>query len=166
MPEHHLLRLFQKYRDPGVLIDANLLLVFLVGRCHPDLISQCKRTRAYRPEDFDTLSRVLGWFRNRFTTPNVLTEVSNLGAQVPAAWREPFWRSFAGVVGDLDEQYIPSRAAIANPALQRLGLTDIVITRVLPRGILVLTDDLDLSLHVQSTGRDAVNFNHLRQWSS
>jgi len=79
MPRENFLdRLVAKHRRNGVLVDANLLLLYLVGRWDYRLVPKFKRTDRYTVSDFILLTRFLAQFAKILTTPNVLTEVSNL----------------------------------------------------------------------------------------
>ena len=58
-------------------LDANLIVLLIVGAVGRERISQHKRTRRFPPEDYDRLLDLLE--RKRvFVTPNTLTEASNL----------------------------------------------------------------------------------------
>ena len=70
--------LIEKYRHHGALIDTNLLLVYLVGCCGEHLLSQCGTTGQYE-EEFEDIKVLVELFDKVHTTPNILTELSNLG---------------------------------------------------------------------------------------
>ena len=72
-------RLITTHRRSGVLVDSNLFLLHLVGLINRQRIASFKRTDTYTEADFDLLERLLGLFDRLFTTPKVVTEVSNLG---------------------------------------------------------------------------------------
>ncbi len=65
-----------------VLLDTNLLLLYLVGSCAPEWILRHKRTASYRLEEFKPLCEILSRGRNLVVTPNILTETSNLARQI------------------------------------------------------------------------------------
>ena len=62
----------------------------------------------------------------------------------------------------LDENYVQSGTAVSVAGFSRPGLTDSVISQLAQSRYLVLTDDLKLTIHLQTNGVDAINFNHLR----
>lgn len=66
------------YRNHGIIIDANLLLLLFIGSVNKAFITKFKRTKAYIPEDYELLTRFLGLFSSIVTLPNILTEVGNL----------------------------------------------------------------------------------------
>jgi len=65
-------RLLGLYAKRGVLIDANILLLYLIGSYDRSLISRFKRTRQFTVEDYATLLLLLHPFEAVITTPNIL----------------------------------------------------------------------------------------------
>ena len=67
----------------GFFVDANLLVLFVVGSTGRELIAKHRRLKEYRAADYEALIRLL--LRGRdgrvFVTPNTLTETSNLLGQ-------------------------------------------------------------------------------------
>ena len=157
----------KRLRSRHLLIDTNLLLLFVVGSSEPSLIERHKRTCQFTVEDYELLRRVLSQFRSLVTTPNVLTEVSNLVDQSGAHDPQPLQEFLAAIVGKLEEQYVASRDGCGMEEFRRLGLADSTIIRLAQdKGDLaVLTDDIHLYLALQRRGLETVNFNHLREMS-
>jgi hypothetical protein len=156
--------LIKKYQSKGVLVDSNLLVLFLVGTVNRRRILDFKRTQSFTIEDFDLLADLIGWFGRLIATPHVLTQVSDL-ADLRGKERREIRQLFRAVVEQIEEPYDQSRALVADPLFERLGLTDTAIATVCCRGILVLTADVHLQLAIQRRGADALNFNHVRQLS-
>jgi hypothetical protein len=156
--------LIKKYQAKGVLVDSNLLVLFLVGAVNKRRILDFKHTQGFTIEDFDLLATLIGWFGKLIATPHVLSQVSDL-TDLPGKERLKIRRLFRSVVEQIEESYDPSQALVADPIFERLGLTDAAIATICSRGILVLTADVDLQLAVQQRGADALNFNHVRQLS-
>ena len=151
------------FRDPA-LVDSNLLLLYLVGRCDPRIIPRFQRTKKYTIEDFEILGKILGRGIGRIvTTPNVLTEVSNLATKLGDEERKSFFDTMTEMVGTLDETYCPSSTAVQDQQFRKFGLTDAAILTISSQGMLVLTDDLPLYLALSHRGVDVINFTHLRQ---
>ena len=164
MPDLDASALIAKHRSKGALVDANLLVLLLVGMTNRRRIPEFKRTRNFTVEDFDLLKRLISCFGKLITTPHVLSQVSDLtdlrgpeGRQVRKLLRI--------LVDQADESYDCGAVLVADPIFERLGLTDAAIATVCSRGILVVTADVTLQLAVQRRGADALNFNHLRQLS-
>ena len=156
-------QLVERNRSRGILVDTNLLLLFVIGTYDRSRIAMFKRTQSFLPEDFDLLGSLLRNFSRIATTPNVLTEVSNLTTQLPGALSKEALGVLASTIEVLHEQYIPSGRAAANERFSRFGLTDTTILELLSLNrMLVLTDDFSLSQFIEWAGFDALNFNHIR----
>ncbi len=118
-------------------------------------------------EDFYTLSRFFNLFRKLVTTPNILTEVSNLAGQLPENLKPSFYPLFGQHLSLLEEHYIASAKISSAVQLAKLGLTDCGIFDLSRDQYLVLTDDFRLAGLLDSQGIDVINFNHIRtmNWS-
>ena len=146
---------------PGLLVDTNLLVLYIVGRVNPARIGQFKRTRKYAIDHFEFLCRLLDRWSCLYSVPHVFTEVSNLTdlqghelACARVALRE--------TITEFDEEMLPSNEAASGPLYGRLGLTDSAIAQVaLKLDCEVLTDDLDLYLSLWDQKVVAHNFMHL-----
>ncbi len=77
-----------------------------------------------------------------------------------------YFTSFTNSLDLLQEEYVRTTEAAANPLFLRLGLTDAVIATVAARPILVITTDFELYYRLQGLGVDVVNFNHQRRFST
>jgi rRNA-processing protein FCF1 len=107
------------------------------------------------------LVRLLKAFNRVVTTPNILTEVSNLSNAIPENKRTDYFATFASRLALLDEQHMVSATALTT-RWAKFGLTDAVIAAIAKDRYLVLTDDFRLSQSLQSDGIETLNFNHLR----
>jgi rRNA-processing protein FCF1 len=157
-------RLIRRNRGRGILLDANVLLLHMVGMFDRSQISSFKRTRAYAPQDWDRLDDLLRRIRLRVTLPNVLTEVSNLASTIFGSARgHVFAKVMLDQIGLLRESYVNSRRAAETDEFRRLGLTDAAILELArARRYLLLTDDLDLAVTAARNGVDVINFTNLR----
>ncbi len=160
----HTLKLFERYRTKGVLLDSNILLLYFIGLFRPELVSRFKRTRnlGFVEEDFYTLDRFVSRVRKVVTTPNILTEVSNLAGQLPNHLKGRYFEIFAAGITELDEEYLSSSEVSGGQEFTRFGLTDAGIIRLVNNQYLVLTDDFKLSGLLAKKGYDVINFNHIR----
>jgi hypothetical protein len=158
---NHIDRIIEKHRSVGLLIDANLLLLYVLGITNKSRITTFKRTQKYTVDDFELLSELVDGFRKIVTTPNVLTEVSNLET-LHGIERQQFRIILQRLTESIEERYIESRRATSNKSFARLGITDATISVLGEQGFLVLTDDHDLYQTLCSRQVDAVNFNHVR----
>lgn len=97
--------LFSRYRQKGILIDTNILLLLFVGIVNRERISKFNRTQQFTPEDFDILQEIILYFPKIVTTPNILTEVSNLAGQLSEPERSQCLKKFSQFILKLDENY-------------------------------------------------------------
>ncbi len=159
--------LLTQYKRKGVLVDSNVLLLYFVGMYDPQRIPKFKRTIMFAVEDFYTLLSLFRYFSKVVTTPNILTEVSNLANPLANDLTSTFYKQFAHQITVLEEHYIKSAKLSPMPQLAKLGLTDAGILDLAQGQYLVLTDDFRLVGHLEKQGIDVINFNHLRRinWS-
>ena len=157
--------LFQKYQSKGLLIDANLLLLCLVGSYDTRLIGDGKYNKLskYTTEDFNLLLRLKAAFANSATTAHVLTEVSNLVNDLPESTKVECLSEFVQVFGDTKELEVASFEVAKRSEFRYLGLTDCALAEVSSR-FLVVTDDARLVAKLGESGLEALNFNHLREY--
>ena len=68
-------------------------------------------------------------FEKLITTPNILTEVSNLSSQLNEPARTQYFQFFAEKMADMEEHYIRSANAGEQDQFPKIGLTDTVTMR-------------------------------------
>ncbi len=147
----------------GYFIDANLLVLLIVGSVDTRLIAKHRRLRGYSATDYDTLIRLLAPVEQIFVTPNTLTETSNLLAQHAEPERSRFFDRFRFIIQHSKEVVVASDIASQNNVFARLGLTDAALLESASVETPVVTVDLGLYLAALNKGMDAaVNFTHLR----
>jgi len=153
--------LFQKYKQKGILIDTNILLLGFVGTVNRERISKFNRTEKFVPEDYDTLLQILSDFNKIVTTPNILTEVNSLANQLGEPERSQCLSVFAEGVARLNESYLESTEVVRTDNFTKFGLTDCGIATLAKNKYLVLTDDFKLTNYLENIGIDTINFNHI-----
>lgn len=117
-------QILAKYRSKGVIIDANLLLLFVVGTHDQDRIATFKRTKKYDKDDFMLVKRFIECFKAVRTTPSILTEVSNYLNQLPTELQPEYYSAFSDCIGKLFEVYEESARLSKNDCFTKYGLTD------------------------------------------
>lgn len=143
-----------------VVLDANLLLLLVVGAASRSYIHAHKRLRAYAEEDYDLLLAFISGASRIVVTPNTATETSNLAGQIAEPARRLIFAALRLLLGSADEIYVESRRASEQGAFLRLGMTNSVLLDVLNPDNVLLTSDLDLYLEALRQGRTAENFMH------
>jgi rRNA-processing protein FCF1 len=151
-----------RYRTAGLLIDTNVLLLYVVGSYDPGAIPRHKRTDRFVPADYALLLNVFDRFDRVVTTPHVLTETNSLAGQAPEHHKAGIMRAFKVVAARLSEEYTPARVLADNPSFTRFGIADCAVLHEARGRHLVLTDDFRLTQLLQHQGTDVINFNHLR----
>lgn len=151
----------KKHRQNGLLIDTNLLLLLIVGLYDRRRIERFKRTSVYTESDFQRIGWLQAQFQKLWTTPNILTEVDNLGRQLPMNEWNGFSHALRTLCLRMYEESVASTVAMANKSFSRLGLSDNV-TLSLGGSFLLISDDLALCNEAGRLGFDALNFNHIR----
>jgi len=149
--------LFRQYRGKRLLLDTNLLLLFLIGTFDRNLIPRFKRTTAFSINDFETLATLLSFFDSWITTPQLLTEVSSLANSLPDSMK-PQWHLHLRVQTDsLLELFVPSIELMQQQSFLAFGLADSSICAAAPTA-LVLTEDFRLSGYLRNKALPVMNF--------
>lgn len=147
----------------GLFIDANLLVLLIVGSVGRDLIAKHRRLSEYTAEDYDILVDLLRPVDQVCVTPNTLTETSNLLAHHEEPERSRLLDRLRFVIHGSEEIIVASAAASDNSQFGRLGLTDAALLEAVTPERPLITVDLDLYLAALQKGEDAaVNFTHFR----
>lgn len=149
----------------GLLIDTNLLVLFIVGSVNPDRIERFKRTSQYTKSDYQLLLRVLDRFERLYTSAHVMAEVSNL-TDLTGAERLLARRKLRDMLAILQEPWMSSARAAQYPAYESLGLTDAAIMALArEHNCAVLTADFNLYRALSGDGIPVLNFAHLQELS-
>ena len=154
--------LLRKHRGKGVLVDANLLVLLLVGTVNRRRIGDFKRTQSFTAEDFDLLRKLIAHLGpSMLATPHVLSQVSDLtdlkGRELLQA-REVM----KALVRKMEETYHPALDLVEHPLFTRFGLADAAVAAIHHTGALILTADLDLYIGLQRLKIESLNFHHIR----
>ncbi len=151
-----------RFREAGVAIDTQLLLLLWIGGFDRQLIGRFKRVRQYIETDFDLLLAVVEMCPRLVTTPNVLTEVINLAGQLPEQTAWEFREELRRMIPTWDERVFPSRERVQSESFLKLGLADSTLEGLARQNVLVLTDDFPLYGSLEGLGLPALSFTHLR----
>lgn len=150
-----------RFSDP-LFVDTNLLLVLVIGLLDPEQVEKFKRTRSYTREDYSLLSDFVSGYDGLLTTPNVLTEVSNLAGYLAEPLRTQAFATLAALTAETVEEYLPSLEVVQHPHFTSLGLADVTVLLASQRKATVLTDDFELYARLSAEDVTVVNFHHVR----
>ena len=143
----------------GYFVDANLLILLVVGGVNLDMIVRHRRLDDFTADDYELLLVVLNEVPQIFVTPNTLTEASNLLRQHREPERSLLMYHLAHLIEESDEVVVASVQAAANPHFSQLGLTDAALLESVSPQTPLLTVDRDLYTAALAKGEDtAVNF--------
>ena len=148
----------------GIFVDANLLVLLVVGLTDKNLISKHKRVRQrFDAGDFELLCRIVSQYPRLLVTPNTLTEASNLLAQHREPQKSRILDKLAELITGSREIYVESGVASRNNTFNRLGLTDAALLEEISAERPLITVDVNLYYAGQRKDSSAsVNFEHLR----
>lgn len=144
----------------SVVIDANLLVLLVVGIIDRSLIARHKNVY-YGEDGFDLLVEKLEEYSQIVLTPNTLTEASNLLRQTGDPDRARVTLSLGALIQGHDERYVVSKDVSVEKTFARLGLTDAGLMIVARGGAVLLSEDNKLYLAASQEGIEALNFAHL-----
>ena len=150
-----------------VLLDTNVLLLYLCGAVAPEMLGRVKRLDGFDKEDFGLLSASIARCSGQLTTPNLLTEASNL-LNVGGRKTEVFAGAsvaLARYIEEIDEVFSPSEELLrANPkAYLELGLADCsVLAAAKAKEARLITVDAMLFGFAKGMSLEAVNLRHFR----
>ena len=157
--------LIEKHRANGLLIDANLLILCLIGRLNRRRIANFERTSSFSEDDYETLERLISEFRRTITTPHILTEVSNLTTKMQHRELLRVRELLRDWIGKTLEIYEGSSHIAADPVFQYFGLTDAAISSLCRRdGVLLITADVPLYGALANKGLEAISFRQIQAW--
>ena len=148
------------HRHRGLLLDSNLLVLYVVGQADRRLVRSFKRTREFTDADFRLLFGLMASFSSLVTTPHVLTEVNGLTNQLTGAHRQNVRAWIALDTPRWDERHAPAAALTGTAAFARLGLTDAALVSLAraPDGPFVLSTDGALVQFIAGSGGAADTF--------
>jgi hypothetical protein len=160
----YLRKLVLSHRSPGIIVDANLILLLLVGARSPAQIEQFKPTKAhFVAADYFRLNEILSSVDRFVVTHHILTEVSNfLGKASTQTDTSEYRHYLAENIENFDIQDVPISTIMGTSddkqIFRKLGLTDAGIIHLARKGYLILTIDFALAQYIQSDGHDSFNY--------
>ena len=148
-------------RPTRIILDTNLLLLWLVARTDIALLLQFKRVQAFTRRDIELLRHVVEPFHTFVTTPHILSETSNFIDQAPPARRSVLIDELKDFIRAGIEIYAPATMLIERDEFNALGLTDTAMAE-LSADAVIITVDFRLAGKIEAMGGSALNFNYYR----
>src|SRR5215212_5909744 len=132
----YLLELIQKYKQKGLLIDTNILLLYIVGSIDISTIRDFKRTANFSENDFEKVSKFIDYFELKITTLHVLTEVSDFIDN-----RQSLQAVLKVYIENAEEIFLESVELSKKGTFLKFGLADTSVTYTAKDSYLIFTDD-------------------------
>jgi hypothetical protein len=146
-----------------IVLDANLLVLLVVGLTETKYISTHRRLKGYGVVDFKLLAAMISESAGLAVTPNALSRASNLLRQINEPAKTQIAIAFRELIKKTNEIYTTSADASSRSEFLRIGLSDCALLEVSKKSMVVLSVDLELCLAALTAGYEAVNFNHVRE---
>jgi hypothetical protein len=146
------------------VVDANLLVLLVVGSASTELIAKHKRLSGdYNIDHFDFLRLLIGQFDDLVLLPHVLAETSNLASYIYHPARIRIQAVLRKLILTATEFPAPSLFGAQREEFGCLGLTDSVILHMCTMSIAelaptLITADTALANIALSQGYSAINF--------
>lgn len=154
----YLVELLGRYKRKGILVDSNLLLLYIVGSIDPTMIARIGRVKSsYSAEDFLRVSKFINAFDERITTPHLLTQVTDLLGN-----RSELNLAVGAYIATASEIFDKSAALGITLPFDLFGLADAAVVAAAQDRYLVLTDDGPLYGYLINSGISAVNLEQIR----
>ena len=155
----------EKYLLNGIIVDTNLLILFLIGIYDSRYISKFKITCKYSEEDFKILKDIVKGFKKIIITPHIVAELSNLSMKIPENRLKEYFKYFIEILKKSDEINIDKNSILLNKYIDKIGVTDVGIMLASENNeFLFITDDFQLANISFSKGLPVINFNHIREF--
>jgi len=158
--------IFSRKKFDGLIVDTNLMLLFIVGLYDLDYIKNFpfRRTARYSKEDFEKISNVFSHFNNIIITPHILTELYHLSEKVHSYRIEEYFGVFIKALLEFDEINVDKDIILNTPNLHKFGITDLAILSLASdKKYLVLSDDDKLSGLLRSKNIDSLSIYEIRE---
>ncbi len=110
-----------------ILIDANALVLLIIGSMDQDLIVKHKRTSIYSKQDYKDLISIIRDLHNLVVLPNVWTEVDNLLNRFSGNYKWPYVSLVRSLAGQTTEKYLASVTGMSSDYFIGDGLTDALL---------------------------------------
>ena len=115
----------------SVAIDANLLVLLIVGSARPSLIEAHKRLSSdYSTIDFELLTLEIAQYSEIILLNSVLVESYNLARQIDGPALRLVQQAFRTLVESCSEVSVPAIEAVTRSEFCFLGLTDATILQL------------------------------------
>jgi len=156
--------LFEIPIKKGLIVDTNILLLYLIGSYDISYIKRFKRTESYTKEEYKFLCCFLENYcpNKKYISPHILTELSNLSLSVSSERLSEYFSYFIDILKKTSEIYINKNQIFKFKELSKFGVTDISILQTAKEyDFFVLTSDYKLSNYLFKNDIEVFNFRNI-----
>ena len=147
-----------------ILIDANVLVVIIVGQIRQTLLSSVSTgDLTLTPQDYTLITNEIGAFEASVTTPYLLAEVNTLFPKPDENTLIDCRRTLASYIPWLENNYVIPEVLADDNSFASFGIADISILHAASADTLVLTADWALYGLLEHRGCSVIHYEVLRQ---
>jgi hypothetical protein len=162
MPSPAIGALLSESKERMLLLDSNLLLLWITARFDLRLLVTFKRVQMFTQADALLLAWIIDQFKSVVTTTHVVTEVSNLGNSFSSQTRLGWFALLSEFSSRTFEETHTLNALAGRAEFIRFGVTDCALSSLSGK-YQVLTTDHRFSNYANAAGASVLNFNDLRR---
>lgn len=150
----------------GIIVDTEVLTLFLLGKYKPDLVETNKLTKGkfFKP-DIIILDNILQFFKKIIITPYILAEVSNLSRiNIKDPQLSKYFQSMIKFLENAGEKEIKFNDLCKTDVqlISKYGFTDVAMFHISDEmKIPIITIDLDFYIY-SSSRIPIINFTHIK----
>lgn len=148
----------------AVIVDANILVLLIIGAVEPTKIGIVPKTKKYTSDDYEKALGIVSGFRWVVTTPHVLSQATDL-VRHAGLWGDLAQRLTAAlrdIYSGNEERFVPARKLAKLAAFSEIGLADCSTIEAAKHGCTLFSDDLPLHNVALSLGCSSINFSEVR----
>jgi predicted nucleic acid-binding protein len=147
----------------ALLLDSNLLVLFIVGSAGENLIGRHNCLDAFDVDDYRQITSMIAGASRLILVAHVLVETSNLIRQISEPAKSEVTAILKLLIDRFPEEAVSSADATIHTQYLRLGLTDaVLLTLSITPNAVLFTADHDLYGAATGEGREAYNFFHFK----
>lgn len=146
---------YPQLRNKTVCIDANVLMLFIVGSVDPILIKKYARTHRWDADAFYTLIAMTDGATLQLLQP-ILVEACDMLEGIPGCYEV-----LKQLVDNLRERHFMSRRLVNSNVYMKVGLADSSIIELARTGTTIITIDGPLTGLLRNAGYTVFNFNEI-----
>lgn len=147
-----------------LLLDTNVLLVYLVGLYNPSLISTFEKTSSYDEQSFNMIKHIVHYHKTLIVNSYIATEISNLSSQFHSKNIDEYYVRLVNYFSSVNENTFSLKYLCSNTsAIIKFGFTDVSILELASKNsVTVLSDDWALVTEGISKNLNFINFRNLQ----